>query len=91
MIETPSALWGGVVSEEYDFHLRATAHDREGYYVPRWDRAVSIVMRAATKQDAINKAAAALGPCGSRGDYWGFRLDRIERVGAVPDDAKETR
>ena len=59
--------------EEYDFHLRATAHDREGYYVPRWDKAVSIVMRAATKQDAINKAAVALGPC-PRGDYWGFKV-----------------
>ncbi len=62
---------------EFDFHLRAIDCDREGYYFPRWDRATPIVIRAATKQAAIDAAAAALGPC-RRGWYWGFKVDRIE-------------
>jgi hypothetical protein len=62
---------------EFDFHMRACPHDRSGYYYPRWDRATPITVRAATKQEAINQAAAALGECRS-GYYWRFRLDRIE-------------
>lgn len=64
---------------EFEFHLRATEHDREGYYYPRWDRATPIVVRAATKQAAVNQAAAALGEC-RRGYFWGFKCDRIETV-----------
>lgn len=69
---------------EFEFHLRAVQHDREGYYYPRWDKATPIVMVAATKQEAINLAAAALGdpPRGRLGWYWGFKCDRIKAVSA---------
>jgi hypothetical protein len=62
---------------EFEFHLRAIDCDREGYYFPRWDKATSMVVRAATKQEAIDQAAVALGKC-PRGRYWGFKVDRIE-------------
>jgi glycosyltransferase A (GT-A) superfamily protein (DUF2064 family) len=45
-------------------------------------------VRAATKQDAINQADAALGPC-RRGWYWGFRVKRIEA--AVIADSEAVR
>ena len=64
---------------EFDFHLRAVEHDREGYYFPRWDRATPITVRAATKRAAINQAAAALGDCPRGRNWdWGFKVDRIE-------------
>lgn len=62
---------------EFDFHMRVVDCDREGYYHPRWDKATPMVVRATTKQEAINQAAAALGEC-PRGRYWGFKVDRIE-------------
>lgn len=63
------------------FHLRATPHDREGYYYPRWDKATPITVRATSKQAAIDKAAAVLGECPrGRGWYWGFKVDQIEVV-----------
>lgn len=66
---------------DFEFHLRVVDCDREGYYIPRWDRATPIVVRAATKQEAINKAAAAMGECPrGRGWYWGFKVDRVEAV-----------
>jgi hypothetical protein len=62
----------------FEFDLKAVEHDREGYYFPRWDRATPITITATTKQDAINKAAAMLGPCPrGRGWYWGFRVGAI--------------
>jgi hypothetical protein len=67
----------------FEFHLRATPHDREGYYFPRWDKATPITVRAATRQEAINQAAAALGACPrGRGWFWGFKVVRIESVTA---------
>lgn len=62
------------------YHLRACAHDREGYYFPRWDRATPITVKATTEKEALIKAAAALGePRGnSRAWYWGFKVDRVE-------------
>lgn len=61
------------------FHLRATEHDPEGYYFPRWDMATPVTVEAETQQDAIILAAKILGPTTRhRNWYWGFRLDRIE-------------
>lgn len=65
---------------EFEFHLRAVEHDPEGYYFPRWDRATPITVTATTRQQAINTAAAALGPCPRRGWYWGFKVDKIKAV-----------
>ena len=62
---------------EFDFHMRVVECDREGYYFPRWDKSTPITVRAATKQEAINQAVAALGEC-RRGWYWGFKVARIE-------------
>jgi hypothetical protein len=67
----------------FEFHMRATLHDRSGYYWPRWDKATPITVRAATKQEAINQATTALGECPrGRGWFWGFKVDRIESVAA---------
>lgn len=62
------------------YHLRACAHDRTGYYHPRWDKATRVTVTAPTEQEALSKADAALGePRGNRRAwYWGFRVDRVE-------------
>lgn len=65
----------------FEFHMRVVQCDRKGYYHPRWDKATPIVVAGATKQEAINKAAAAMGECPrGRNWYWGFKVDRIEAV-----------
>jgi hypothetical protein len=45
----------------------------------RWDRAQSVTVRAETKQEAINKAAAMLGDA-QCGWYWTFALDGANEV-----------
>lgn len=75
-----------VAEPQFDFDLRLTLGDSEGYYVTRWDRAQSITVRASTKQEAINKAAKALGDA-PRGKYWTAVCDGIrEFVPTRPED-----
>lgn len=60
----------------FDFDLLLAQADREGYYYTRWDQATPITARAATKQEAINAAAAALGQP-RRGFYWVARVKKV--------------
>ena len=69
----------------FDFDLRLAQADREGYYYTRWDQATPITVRAATKQDAINVAAHALGAPRS-GRYWVARVKSVTAA-AIADSA----
>lgn len=60
----------------FDFDLLLAQADRTGYYITRWDQATPITIRAATKQQAINDAAAALG-APHRGRYWVARVKKV--------------
>ena len=60
----------------FDFDLLMAHADREGYYYTRWDLATPITVRAATQQQAINDAAAALGQP-RRGRYWVARVKKV--------------
>ena len=60
----------------FDFDLLMAQADREGYYYTRWDLATPITVRAATQQQAINDAAAALGEP-RRGRYWVARVKKV--------------
>ena len=60
----------------FDFDLLMAQADREGYYFTRWDLATPITVRAATQQQAINDAAAALGQP-RRGRYWVARVKKV--------------
>ncbi|ROR91722.1 hypothetical protein [Nocardioides aurantiacus] len=69
------------MSREFEFKMRVTACDREGYYYPRWDQARTVTAIATTEQQAINDVAAALGPCrDGRNWYWGFKVDAMKAV-----------
>lgn len=69
------------MSATFELDLLACQHDREGYYYPRWDKATPVTARGATKQEAINNAAAMLGaPPRGRGWYWGFRVKNARQV-----------
>ena len=72
----------------FDFDLRLAQADREGYYITRWDQATPITVRAATKQQAINQAAAALGEP-RRGRYWVARVAKV--TAAAVTDSEATR
>jgi hypothetical protein len=69
----------------FDFDLLLAQADREGYYFTRWDQATPITVRAATKQQAINSAAAALGEP-RRGRYWVARTIKVTAA-AVADES----
>ena len=60
----------------FDFDLLMAQADRKGYYYTRWDLATPITVRAATQQQAINDAAAALGQP-RRGRYWVARVKKV--------------
>jgi hypothetical protein len=68
----------------FDFDLRLAQADREGYYYTRWDQATPVTIRAATKQEAINMAAAALGEP-RRGHYWVARTVSVTAA-AITDE-----
>jgi hypothetical protein len=84
---------------EAQFNFNVTACDAEGYYFPRWDKAIRVSMVATSKQEAINKAAEMLGPTPRRGSnwYWGFRLINITPAPAresstrIPSQREATR
>lgn len=67
------------MSAMFDFDLLLAQADSEGYYYTRWDLATRITVRAATKQQAINDAAAALGEP-RRGRYWVARVKKVTRA-----------
>lgn len=69
------------MSEEFvfEFTMRATGYDRTGYYYPNWENAQHLTVQAATKQEAINKGAAALGRH-PRHETWTFIVDSIREV-----------
>lgn len=64
----------------FEFDLRLTAQDPSGYYYPRWDIAEKITVRAATKQEAVNKAAKALGKASYELDIDGLEEELLELV-----------
>lgn len=67
------------MTAEFEYVLRYTDRDVDPYYYTNWDRGGKITARGTTKQDAINKAAAALGHAGS-GRYWVFRVVAISEA-----------
>lgn len=69
----------------FEYDLRLTAQDPSGYYYPRWDLAEKITVRAATKQEAVNKAAKALGKA-RRGWPWTAVCDNIREVDVEGED-----
>lgn len=73
-----------MTSHLFDFDLRLAQADREGYYHTRWDQAIPITVRAATQQQAINDAAAALGEP-RRGRYWVARVKKVTAA-AITDE-----
>jgi hypothetical protein len=76
------------MSRLFDFDLWLAQADRGGYYVTRWDQATPITVRAATKQEAINDAAAALG-APRQGRYWVARVKQV--TAAVVTDERGLR
>ena len=67
------------MSAEFEFVLRYTDRDVDPYYYTNWDRGGQMSVRGASKQEAINKADAALGSAGS-GRYWVFRVLKMQEV-----------
>lgn len=63
----------------FEFTMRAVHRDRDPYYYTNWDNAQRMTVRGDTKQEAINKADAMLGPA-PRGRYWVFQVDDIKEV-----------
>lgn len=55
--------------------------DREGYYYPRWDRATPVTVTADTRQEAVNKVVASMGPA-RRGWFWGVRVLSVDEATA---------
>lgn len=39
----------------FEFEIRAVEKDPTGYYLPRWDMAEKLTVRAATKAEAVEK------------------------------------
>lgn len=74
------------MSALFDFDLLLAQADREGYYYTRWDQATRITVRAATQQEAINAAAAALG-APRRGRYWVARTKSVTAA-AIADEVR---
>lgn len=71
----------------FAFKMRVVDRDNDPYYVTRWDRAVPVEVVAATKQEAINKVDAMLGPA-PRGRYWVYKVDSVrDELLANEDDA----
>lgn len=63
----------------FRFIMRATPRDPSGYYYPRWDIAQKITVTAANKQEAMEKAGAALGENNRRWP-WAFQFDAINEA-----------
>ena len=70
---------------EFEFDLRLTTADSDGYYFTRWDRAQKITVTAPTEKEAAAKAAEVLGDpkrtetWASR-PYWVYKCDAIREV-----------
>jgi len=62
----------------FEFNMRVVESDPSGYYITRWDRAVSLSINADNKDEAIKKARAALGQA-ERWPYI-FHVDSINDV-----------
>ncbi|MBF4549689.1 hypothetical protein [Pseudoclavibacter sp. VKM Ac-2888] len=63
----------------FEYEMRVASADREGYYITRWDQATPVTANAATKQDAVNKACAQMGPA-RPGRYWTVKVDKVREV-----------
>ena len=63
----------------FEFDMRVASADKEGYYYTRWDQAYPITLTAENKQEAVNKAVAAMGEPRS-GRYWTVVTDKIREV-----------
>lgn len=69
----------------FEYDLRLTSYDPEGYYVTRWDRAKNITVRASTEREAFETAKKALGDPSSTGTWasrprWTYRCDAMRQV-----------
>jgi len=74
-----------VTDTMFEFDLRLTSADPEGYYYTRWDRAKRITIRASDVKKAAAKAAKVLGDPKSTGTwasnpYWVYKCDAVREV-----------
>lgn len=71
------------VSPIFEFDLRIVQYDRSGYYHPCWDKAEKVTVRAATMDEAFEKAFTMMGePPRGRGWVWRAVCDQIREVAA---------
>lgn len=66
----------------FAFHMRVADYDPEGYYITRWDLAISIVVHAPTKDAAFAKCWAVMGEKSSRGRPYRVTIDKVTEVQA---------
>lgn len=74
------------MNEQFDFYVRVIDKDPDGYYLPRWDQATPLVVRATNRAEAFEKARTVMGAC-RNGWTWTWRIDRIE---AAPTGGEAT-
>ena len=70
------ATWLAIQDEAKRDRQSLMSPETEADYYTRWDLATPITVRAATQQQAINDAAAALGQP-RRGRYWVARVKKV--------------
>ena len=65
----------------FEFEMRATEKDPSGYYFPRWDLSEKLIVKANTKQEALEKAEALLGETTRRrGWAWAIKVDSVTEL-----------
>lgn len=69
----------------FEFDLRFTSADPEGYYYTRWDRAKKITVTAQNVGEAASKAAKILGDPRSTGTWasnpqWVYKCDAVREI-----------
>lgn len=70
---------------QFVFVMRYTSHDDDPYYYQDWYGAKKIEVVAATKNEAVQKARAALGDA-PRGRHWAFIVDSIRDILIPPKE-----
>ena len=63
----------------FKFTMEAAQKDPSGYYVTRWDLAQKLTVIAANRDEAVQKAASALGKS-DRNWPWVFSFQSIDEI-----------
>lgn len=65
----------------FEFQIKATEKDPTGYYLPRWDQAERLTVKAKTKAEAEEKVKAVLGKTGKRRGWpWVISVDAVKEL-----------